>query len=605
MASPIFNGVRWPKIMVLAGLGGTADPGGDYLHLGVGPGLGTGKLGGITSIDIADDVRSISIHGRGRDSPIDTASPATCTIVFGNASGDYDPSNLFGPYVSPTPNQLSRQNSTFDLASGGVGDWINSANATLARTSTVTRSGPGALAVTAVASLDTAVECGNSAGTRVPVTAGDTVSVRTCSRAATVARAHECGVNWFTAGGAYVSSLSSSTDPTDATTDFETTAAVTGVAPPTATQGSVYAKWLGPAAGEVHYLDDVSVVFGTEDAGAQGPASLIEIGTPIKVRVERPLGTTYDRFTGLINDVAVDVGTDPTVTITCADALESLGRTSLTTITPSYDLDMTGARVGHILDSAAFASLLRSVDTGYTRLGPTIYGKTALELLREVEQTEFGLLFVDGAGNVIFYDRHRASTATRSTTVQAWLTDLGDVTDLGMATLETARSRDGVYNDIHITRAPDPFGEDEPVEQVATDATSVARYGQLNLPAEVGQLHVEDYQTLAMAQALLLRFAQPRNRVRTVRVNALRGDLWATLLPLGLLDLIGAYRDYSGVNGEAGNVITAKLHIQAMDEDIEISPPRWELTLATSEPPPPPDLWILGTSAIGTGALGW
>ena len=50
-------------------------------------------------------------------------------------------------------------------------------------------------------------------------------------------------------------------------------------------------------------------------------------------------------------------------------------------------------------------------------------GASALELMRKTEQTEFGVLYVDGAGVLVFHDRHDAATATRSTVVQAELTD--------------------------------------------------------------------------------------------------------------------------------------------------------------------------------------
>jgi Cellulase (glycosyl hydrolase family 5) len=247
--SGYFDGVRRPRLQVLAGFGGVLDPGAGYIHLGVGPGLGTGLLSGPSAgtneIDITADVRSISLSLRGRTTDIDAADPVTCTIVLSNRHGNYDPSNPASPY-----------------------------------------------------------------------------------------------------------------------------------------------------------------------------AGQLEDGTPVRVRATWQ-GVAYDRFYGELAGITLDLDVTPdaTVTFTCLDGLEKLGRAYLPQVNPTMDNQRTGTRIGLLADQAEWPSSLRTIETGYTTLGRTVLGETALELMHAAESTEFGLLFADGGGRITFYDRHHPTTATRSTTV--------------------------------------------------------------------------------------------------------------------------------------------------------------------------------------------
>lgn len=330
-----------------------------------------------------------------------------------------------------------------------------------------------------------------------------------------------------------------------------------------------------------------------------GGVSLVELGTPVTVRAEWG-GTIYDRFAGDLTDISMDLGYEPTVTLTCGDGLETLGRAYVPLMSAGdWDGDRTGTRIGRIADSAGWPTSLRALDVGYTILGPTLYGGSGLQLMHDVEQTEFGLLFVDGAGVLTFYDRYRPSSAIRSTSVQAAFTDQASGNDVEMVALEMSRSRERVFNEAHITR--DGWGEgDEPVEQVAEDSVSVARYGRLSFPEALGKLLRSDEEALAAAQGIVARFAYPQLRIRQVTIDATTLGLWSTLLPLRLLDRISVSRDYGP------NTVTAQLLIEGMQETISARPnPEWTISLSTANVLPPPTLWVLGTAALGTTPLGW
>jgi len=441
--SEFFNGTDRPRIQVFGGFGGTLDPGADYIHLSLGPGLGTGKLAGpgvgVNEIDITSSVRSLSISQRGPTSDVDAADPVTCAIVVNNASGDFDPTNPASPY-------------TGQLVDG------------------------------------------------LPVR-----------------------VRW---------------------------------------------SWAAAA---------------------------------------------YDRFYGELSAITHQVANswDITATLTCVDGQERLGRAYLPSTLATQDAQLTGARVSYLADQAAWPTALRSIDTGSTTLGPTTLGASAGELMASTATTEFGMLFVDGAGRVVFYERHRGATAARSTVTQATFGDAAGSIPLWDIDVTLDRAR--TFNRVAITRdaqaqAPLIVGDnvfddspDEPVEQVADDLTSQATKGVLAFPAQVGQLSRNDLEALALAQYLVQRYADTAARINQLNVSALScpASLYGTLLSLGPLDLVAVDQDYGPAD------ITASLHIQSVTEEVSSDPLGWALAFTTSPPPPDPGLFIVGTDQVGVGTLGW
>jgi hypothetical protein len=595
-----FDGIRRPRIQVLAAFGGILDPGPTYLHLGVGPGLGTGLLaGGAVDVDITADVRSISIGQRGRDSDIDPADPVTCQIVLSNRHGNYDVSNPNTPYWGPQLLTANQQG----LESGATTGWFAGSATTIASSTAQAYAGTRSLALTKTGSTGTlyantpAVDLGQ--GASIPVDPGSPIRAAAQLRANSTGRPCRLRVAFYTAADTYIPGGDVlGAEVTDSSSGW-IQATASGLTPEAAAAAAIEVQAASNGAGavgEVHYADDITL---------QGTG--LTDGTPIRVRASWA-DVAYDRFYGELSDITLDLNLSPdaTATFECADGLEKLGRAYVPRNTPSRDGDTTGARIGYLADQALWPSSLRSIDTGYTTLGATTLGESALELMRKTESTEFGLLFVDGAGRLVFYDRYQTTTAARSTTVQATFADTGG-TAVGITELSMARSRARSFNRVAITRDPNPHEEplpeqeefpDEPVEQVADDPVAQAAKGILSFPAEVGQLLRSDEEALTMAQGLIARFSTIQNRIQAISVNVLRGQ-WATLLALGPLDRVAVSRDYGP------NTISTELLIQGVTEEISVSPLSWTLTFSTSNPFAAPDLWLLGTTAIGTGKLGW
>lgn len=347
-----------------------------------------------------------------------------------------------------------------------------------------------------------------------------------------------------------------------------------------------------------------------EGPGGTGGASLVDLDVAVWVRAEYQ-GVFYDRFLGVVDAIIPDdAPPKPTVTFRCVDALAVLGRAPLAEVAATFDGDTTGERVDRILDAVGWPSSKRAVDAGRSLLGRTTLGASALALLGKVERTEMGYLYVDhhAGGLVTFRQRYATTTAARSTSVQATITDAG-----GMNALQRSRDRERLFNDVHATRDPapsepfvgggvDPPQDDEPVEQVAVDQASVDRYGPLSYPGEAFPLARGDAEVLAGLQWLAPRFATPQVRITQVGVQGPGWDQWAELLALRLLDRIRVQRNTGAV------AIDRELLLHQVSEDISRIERRWDFTLSTESLPAaePTTVYRVGTGpGIGTASIGF
>lgn len=92
-----------------------------------------------------------------------------------------------------------------------------------------------------------------------------------------------------------------------------------------------------------------------------------------------------------------------------------------------YQAELSGTRIGVILDHVDWPSGLRTIGTGNTYLagGPTST-TSAIDYLQQIAaDTEQGRLFVDGAGSIVFRDRSYGIETTAANTSQATFGDSG------------------------------------------------------------------------------------------------------------------------------------------------------------------------------------
>jgi hypothetical protein len=142
---------------------------------------------------------------------------------------------------------------------GGIGTWVLVSNCTVAASSAQARTGTGSMAITATGTSNETAAHVTSATSGIAVTPGRQYLLQGWTRAATVARAMNVRVSWYTSGGSSISSNGASA-PTNSTSAWTLSTAVV-TAPATAAFAVVGVFISAPGgAGEVHYLDDVSFI---------------------------------------------------------------------------------------------------------------------------------------------------------------------------------------------------------------------------------------------------------------------------------------------------------------------------------------------------------
>jgi hypothetical protein len=293
----------------------------------------------------------------------------------------------------------------------------------------------------------------------------------------------------------------------------------------------------------------------------------------------------YPRCQMLIESIDQDwpgVGMDAQAVIRCADPLKILGLYDLEGET--FPAETTGDRIARLLDLADVTS--SSVASGHSSCvdvgDPLAEGTIALEHARAVEETENGQLFCDGAGLVVFQDRHlRALNKTATGTV-------GDSPgEIPYRAAMLAYDDAAVANSIRVTTATGTAVERE-------DAASIQSYYRRRLTR---QLLTDDENDAAnTAEYLLGLYADPPTRLpRITLLGQADPTQWPTILNLENGTLL-RWRRRPSTEG-ASRTIEKRVIVERISETIEPKT-SWETTIDVS-PADLWDYWILGDATYG------
>lgn len=275
---------------------------------------------------------------------------------------------------------------------------------------------------------------------------------------------------------------------------------------------------------------------------------------PIRVRGAWA-GTTYPLFSGYVRSwtpPTAQLGPDYDYTIAeAADAFCVLAGVTLPATTSIGAGELSGARIARILTAARWYAVqqgLSDIDAGQSAVQGTTYGSTALALLQLTADSEIADLYVNGAGQVVFRDRHAPVTDPRSTTVQAVFGDTaGTVHPAGteLAYVEVTRPDDDttMANDIQATI------DGGSNMQQAQDAASIARFlfprsysrSDLILQTDAAALQWASY-VLAISKNDESRFDS-----LTLQADGWPDDLFPQALGRELGDRIQVWRDPPGM----------------------------------------------------------
>lgn len=165
---------------------------------------------------------------------------------------------------------------------------------------------------------------------------------------------------------------------------------------------------------------------------------------PIRVRTTSP--GAYNLFYGYIESIIPHPHlAEQDAYISAVDGLDFLARHELDTVL--YKDTVTGTLVTNILDAAAWSATLRSIDTGQDTVPYAYWHKVkALFALKDLEDSELGFIYINGAGNLCYEDRHHRYTATHQTS-QATFDD-------SMVNINYDYNARKIYNEIRATITP-------------------------------------------------------------------------------------------------------------------------------------------------------
>lgn len=262
-------------------------------------------------------------------------------------------------------------------------------------------------------------------------------------------------------------------------------------------------------------------------------------------------------FTGFVEDFDYSYDTDnrSEATLTVRDSLATLGATNFTDWRTT-EAQLTGARVSAILDRPEIGfpsgASARTIATGTQPLNSSLIplGTNALQELQRVNRAEYGRLFVDAAGKLVFQDRYAVFGLTSSATFS------DDGVNLPISDIQIRFGTELLHFSVSVNRQPNSYtveddengdpiyvnDADQVTERIARNEALIAGYPSLgvrnlaipNLPYQ------SDDHAYGLAELLLERYASFAAVISglTVPLGRLSSSDRATVCGLDIGDVI-------------------------------------------------------------------
>jgi hypothetical protein len=305
-------------------------------------------------------------------------------------------------------------------------------------------------------------------------------------------------------------------------------------------------------------------------------------------------GTTYPIFAGYITSYNTttpkDVGEIVYTTVQAVDGFRLFQNAQITTVATTPAGQTTGTRIGKILDTIGWPTGMRDIDAGQTTVqaDPGTL-RTSLAAMQLITSTEYGSLYMDGFGNVVFQDRQLTSTSVAGTPVV--FNDDGTGISYNNALWKLDDTL--VFNKASVTRTGG-------TPQVASNQASIDKYF-LHSFQEQNLLMETDAEALNNAQA----FVASRQET-SIRCDAVTLDLYTANYDAGItaaLDLDFFDPITITTTQPGSSTLTKTLQVFGVSHDIK--PSNWKTTLTTLEPII--ESFIIGTDygILGTNTLSY
>jgi hypothetical protein len=284
-------------------------------------------------------------------------------------------------------------------------------------------------------------------------------------------------------------------------------------------------------------------------------------------------GITHPIFAGYITSYDTttpkDVGEIVYTTIQAVDGFRLFQNAQITSVASATAGQTSGTRIGKLLDAVGWPVGMRDVDAGQTTVqaDPGTL-RTSLGAMQTVTSTEYGSLYMDGFGNLVFQDRQLTSSSVAGTPVD--FNDNGTGISYNNAVWKLDDTL--VFNKVSITRTGGS-------PMVASNQASIDKYF-LHSYQEQNLLMESDAEALNNAQA----FCASRQET-SIRCDAVTLDLYTANYDAGItaaLDL-DFFDPITVTTTQPGSsTLTKTLQVFGVSHDIR--PSAWKTTLTTLEP---------------------
>jgi hypothetical protein len=285
------------------------------------------------------------------------------------------------------------------------------------------------------------------------------------------------------------------------------------------------------------------------------------------------LGVTYPIFAGYITNYNTTTpkftGDLVYTTISAVDGFRLFQNAQFFGVTGAVAGETTGARITKILDSISWPASMRDIDTGQTTVqADPATQRTALAALQTVANTEYGAVYVDGSGDLVFQDR----AYTVSSVGQTPVVFKDDGTAIGYFDVKWVLDDTQVYNKATITRQGGTV-------QTVIDQPSIDKYftHSYNL---TGLLMETDAEALQYGQAFIASRQETNIRVDELTLDLFQDNYTAGTIAGLSLD----YFDPIDVTTTQPNSTTLSKTVQVFNINHQIRPDSWKVRYGTAEP---------------------
>lgn len=289
--------------------------------------------------------------------------------------------------------------------------------------------------------------------------------------------------------------------------------------------------------------------------------------------IDPATGLEHNMFSGYITGYQYtqsrDTGQVSYTTITAVDGFQLLNLGTVSTVAGTTAGETTGERITDILNSVGWPSGMRDIDTGNTTVQAdpgTV--RTALSALQTVATTEYGALYMNASGQVVFQQRSFTTSSVSGTpTVFA-----DDGSGIAYSQLQWVLNDAQIFNEANVTATG-------LAKQTASDATSINTYFKHSY-------NVSDLLMQTTDEAMNYAKAYVASRKNTsIRADSITLDLTTAnyttgvtaALTLDYFDPVTIKQTQPG-----GNVLTETFQIFGVAHDVR--PGRWTTTFTTLEP---------------------